>query len=79
MSNSRRNFFQDAAVFTAGLFGLSTRLDAATPQSSAAPNDKNSPHHHALATKSKPAPRSEHLHVCWRPANPRRVPNQRVG
>src|SRR5580658_831063 len=30
MSFSRRNFFQDAMLFGAGLFGLSARLDAAT-------------------------------------------------
>jgi manganese oxidase len=29
MSSSRRNFFQDAMLFGAGLFGLNTRLDAA--------------------------------------------------
>ena len=62
MSSSRRNFFQDAAIFTAGLFGLSTPLDAATPQSTAATNEKNPPHHHAPATKAKSAPR-EHPHV----------------
>jgi FtsP/CotA-like multicopper oxidase with cupredoxin domain len=63
MSSSRRNFFQDAAAFTAGLFGLSTRLDAAVPQSSAAPAEKNSPHHYALAPKSKSAPSHDHPHV----------------
>jgi FtsP/CotA-like multicopper oxidase with cupredoxin domain len=62
MSSSRRNFFQDATVFAAGLFGLSTPLDAATPQSSAAPNEKDSPHHHVLATNSKTAPH-DHPHV----------------
>jgi manganese oxidase len=62
MSSSRRNFFQDAAVFTAGLFGLSTPLDAATPQSTAAANDKNSSHRRGLATKSKSASQP-HSHV----------------
>src|SRR5580704_7868037 len=62
MSSSRRNFFQDAAAFTAGLFGLSTRLDAAVPQSSAAPAEKNSPHHYALAPKSKSARSHDHPH-----------------
>jgi len=62
MSSSRRNFFQDAAIFTAGLFGLSTPLDAATPQSTAATKEKNSPHHRAPATKAKSAP-SEHPRV----------------
>src|ERR1700675_2640177 len=56
MSSSRRNFFQDAAIFTAGLFGLSTPLDAATPQSTASTKEKNSPHHRAPATKAKSAP-----------------------
>jgi len=63
MSSSRRNFFQDAAAFTAGLFGLSTRLDAATPQSSAPPHDQNSSHHHASATISKSTPPHAHPHV----------------
>src|ERR1700756_6007884 len=64
MSSSRRNFFQDAAVFTAGLFGLSTRLDAATPQSRATPSEKDSPPHHTPATKTKSAaPPHAHPHV----------------
>ncbi|HUL33050.1 MAG TPA: copper oxidase [Candidatus Eisenbacteria bacterium] len=33
MSSSRRNFFQNAAVFSAGLFGLSSRLSAENPSS----------------------------------------------
>jgi len=64
MSSSRRNFFQDAAAFTAGLFGLSTRLDAATPQSSAPPHDQNSSHHHASATISKSTPPRAHPRVA---------------
>ncbi len=40
MSSSRRNFFQDAMLFSAGLFGLSSRLDAAAAPQTA---DKNSP------------------------------------
>ena len=64
MSSSRRNFFQDAAVFTAGLFGVSTRLSAAATQSSVAPNDKSSPHHHTPATKTKsPAPSHAYPYV----------------
>jgi manganese oxidase len=63
MSSSRRIFFQDAAVFTAGLFGLSTRLSAAPPQSSATPSEKNSPHHHTAAAKSKSAPAHTHPYV----------------
>jgi FtsP/CotA-like multicopper oxidase with cupredoxin domain len=34
MSSSRRNFFQDAMLFGAGLFGLSSRLGAATSPNS---------------------------------------------
>jgi FtsP/CotA-like multicopper oxidase with cupredoxin domain len=63
MSSSRRNFFQDAAVFTAGLFGLSTPLDAAAQQSSPATDDKKSLHPHASATKTKSAPPPAHPHV----------------
>jgi len=63
MSSSRRNFFQDAAVFTAGLFGLSTRLKAAAPQLSAKPNEKDSMHHHTGAAKSKSLPPHAHPHV----------------
>jgi manganese oxidase len=63
MSSSRRIFFQDAAVFTAGLFGLSSRLSAAPPQSSATPSEKNSPHHHTAAAKSKSAPAHTHPYV----------------
>src|SRR5260370_29213705 len=64
MSSSRRNFFQDAAVFTAGLFGLGTRLDAATQRASAPPHDQNSSHHHASATISKPTPPHAHPRVA---------------
>jgi FtsP/CotA-like multicopper oxidase with cupredoxin domain len=50
MSSSRRSFFQDSAIFTAGLFGFSTPLNAASPQSN-------------VATKSKSAPAHSHPHV----------------
>src|SRR5258708_14132973 len=63
MSSSRRNFFQDAAVFTAGLFGLGTPLDAATQAASAPPHDQNSSHHHASATISKSTPPRAHPRV----------------
>src|SRR5258708_13823229 len=63
MSSSRRNFFQDAAVFTAGLFGLGTPLDATTQTASAPPHDQNSSHHHASATISKSTPPHAHSHV----------------
>ncbi len=64
MSSSRRNFFQDAAVFTAGLFGLSTPLDAATQTASAPPHDQNSSRHHASAAANlKSAPPHAHPHV----------------
>jgi len=63
MSSSRRNFFQDVAVFTAGLFGLSTRLDAATQAASTTPHDQNLPHPHASATNSKSAPPHEHPRI----------------
>jgi manganese oxidase len=63
MSSSRRNFFQDAAAFTAGLFGLSTPLNAAASQSNPAPAETNSPPRHAIATKSKSSPLHEHPHV----------------
>src|ERR1700719_1268094 len=61
MSSSRRNFFEVAAVFTAGLFGLSSRLDA-TQTASTPPNDQNSPHH-AAATKTENAQPHAHPHV----------------
>src|SRR5258707_9332553 len=64
MSSSRRNFFQDAAVFTAGLFGLGTPLDAATQTASAPPHDQNSSHHHASATISKSTPPRAHPRVA---------------
>ncbi|HEV3419068.1 MAG TPA: copper oxidase [Candidatus Acidoferrum sp.] len=63
MSSSRRNFFQDAAVFAAGLFGLSTPLDAASQTASSPPHDQNAPHHHASATKSKSGLPHDHTHV----------------
>jgi FtsP/CotA-like multicopper oxidase with cupredoxin domain len=56
MSSSRRSFFQDAAFFAAGLFGLSTPASAATQTESAPPHDHNSPHQRPSAAKSKPAP-----------------------
>jgi FtsP/CotA-like multicopper oxidase with cupredoxin domain len=42
MSGTRRRFFQDAAVFGAGLFGMSARLRAQTPEGSATA----APHQH---------------------------------
>jgi FtsP/CotA-like multicopper oxidase with cupredoxin domain len=45
MSNSRRNFFQDAVLFGAGLFGLSARMTAAA---SANPSDE-AKHRHPIA------------------------------
>src|ERR1700682_1403535 len=42
MSGTRRRFFQDAAVFGAGLFGMSARLRAQTPEGSATAQ----PHQH---------------------------------
>src|SRR4029077_936889 len=63
MSSSRRNFFQDAAVFTAGLFGLSTPLNAATQTASTPTHDQNAPHHHASQTKAKSGAAPEHPHV----------------
>jgi FtsP/CotA-like multicopper oxidase with cupredoxin domain len=63
MSSSRRNFFQDAAVFAAGLFGLSTRLDARIPQSAAPPHDQNSSRRHASTTKSKSTPPHANPHA----------------
>src|SRR3984957_4863075 len=70
MSSSRRNFFEVAAVFTAGLFGLSSRLDA-TQTASTPPNDQNSPHH-AAATKTKSAQPPARPHV---PVIPPDVPD----
>jgi len=50
MSNSRRTFFQNAAIFSAGMFSFSKRLDATT----------ESPHHHSPNIKSKSEP---HPHI----------------
>jgi len=47
MSITRRNFFQDAMLFSAGLFGLSARLDAAVART----NDKV-PRRHATLNPS---------------------------
>ena len=53
MSRSRRSFFQDAMLFGAGLFGLSTRLSAATNTGTA---DKTT-RHQPRGGKSPDAPR----------------------
>ncbi|HEV2103545.1 MAG TPA: copper oxidase [Candidatus Acidoferrum sp.] len=68
MSSSRRNFFQDAAVFTAGLFGLSTPLNATAPQSNAATQSTGSQNdsrasHHAIPPKSKAAAAHAHPYI----------------
>jgi len=51
MSSSRRNFFQNAAIYGASLLGLSSRLGAATNSGSPQANEKHSPHHHAPPTR----------------------------
>ena len=62
MSNSRRTFFQNAALISAGLFGFGKRLDASSAHSQGDPNDPR-PSHRALSTKSKSAPTHAHPHV----------------
>ncbi|HWO31735.1 MAG TPA: multicopper oxidase domain-containing protein, partial [Candidatus Acidoferrum sp.] len=62
MSGSRRNFFQDAAIFGAGVLGLSDRLNATATQSTASSLEKSSPHRHPPDAKSNAAPH-EHPHV----------------
>jgi len=52
MSNSRRNFFQDALIFGAGLFGVSARLNAATP--SGPPSDESKRRSASLAPRDSP-------------------------
>ena len=54
MSNSRRNFFQNAAVFTTTLLGLSSRLNAESH-----PAESKSPHPpHAIKPSTIPPPTS---------------------
>jgi FtsP/CotA-like multicopper oxidase with cupredoxin domain len=62
MSSSRRSFFQDATIFTAGLLGLSGRLNAATTQASTMSDEKQSPHHRHPSEASKAA-LDAHPHV----------------
>ena len=51
MSSTRRNFFQNAAAFSAALFGLSDSLKAQTAHAS------NAPAHHPRAEDTSPGPR----------------------
>src|ERR1700748_3101676 len=51
MSSTRRNFFQNAAAFSAALFGLSNELDAQVPPSASARV------HHAHTEDTSPGPR----------------------
>ena len=48
MSGTRRRFFQDAAIFGAGLFGLSTSARSATPDGAGqTPRDNETGRHHS--------------------------------
>ncbi|MGB9430865.1 MAG: multicopper oxidase domain-containing protein, partial [Candidatus Acidiferrum sp.] len=49
MTTSRRNFFQDAMLFSAGLFGFTARLDATASPGRA---DEKFPHRRASTTPS---------------------------
>jgi FtsP/CotA-like multicopper oxidase with cupredoxin domain len=62
MSSSRRSFFQDATIFTAGLLGLSGRVHAAPTQASTMSDEKQSPHHRHPSETSKAASHA-HPHV----------------
>ena len=50
MSSTRRNFFQNAAAFSAALFGLSDRLTAQAPP----PSNERARHVHAEDTSPGP-------------------------
>ena len=56
MSSSRRSFFQDAAFFGAGLFGLNAPFDAAAKSATPQSNERH-PSHHQAPADSKAAPR----------------------
>src|SRR5258708_29388997 len=56
-------FLQYGSRTPSGLFGLSSPLVAAAPQSIAPPHDQNSSHPHASATISKSTPARAHPHV----------------
>src|SRR2546429_5401513 len=57
MSGTRRRFFQDAAVFGAGLFGLRETLHAGTPESTLqSPRENENGRHHSPYGSHGPHP-----------------------
>jgi manganese oxidase len=62
VSNSRRTFFQNAALISASLFGFGKRLDASSAHSPGDPNESQASHH-GQSAKSKAAPPHMHPHV----------------
>ena len=57
MSGTRRKFFQDAAVFGAGLFGLRETLHAGTPESTRqSPRENENGRHHSPYGSHGPHP-----------------------
>ena len=64
MSNSRRTFFQNAALFSAGLFGFSKRLSASATQSPSESGNSHSAHRSSVSkSKSGQQHANAHPHV----------------